>query len=252
MPRSQAERGECPPPSATVISARDAPGATAASAGVPWLRARGWFGSGARSSRARGAATNLARCSICTKTVRTTRRSWSTRFLGIYVLGLVPALLISGSLSDRHGRRPLMLVGVAAAVLGSALLAFGPYGAIFLALGRLFSGSTVGIAMAVGSSWLRVTAAVRPGRRQGVRGAPVGAGVHARVHGRRSRRRADRAVGTDPRGAAVPDPHRRDRAVRVRGADDAGNPPDRRRARTVVAGVAYSERGAPGDSRGWS
>ena len=76
-------------------------------------------------------------------------------FLGVYVLGLAPALLISGSLSDRHGRRPVMLAGVAAAVTGSTLLALGPYGAEFLALGRLFSGFTVGIAMAVGSSWLK-------------------------------------------------------------------------------------------------
>jgi MFS family permease len=76
-------------------------------------------------------------------------------FLGVYVLGLVPALLISGSLSDRHGRRRVMLVGIAAAVAGSVLLAFGPYGPVFLAAGRLFSGFTVGIAMAVGSSWLK-------------------------------------------------------------------------------------------------
>jgi MFS family permease len=76
-------------------------------------------------------------------------------FLGVYVLGLAPALLISGSLSDRHGRRPVMLAGVGAAVIGSTLLAFGPYGAFFLAAGRLFSGFTVGIAMAVGSSWLK-------------------------------------------------------------------------------------------------
>ncbi|HEY6496224.1 MAG TPA: MFS transporter [Trebonia sp.] len=76
-------------------------------------------------------------------------------FLGVYVLGLAPALLISGSLSDRHGRRPLMLAAVAAAVAGSALLALGPDGAVFLAVGRLFSGFSVGIAMAVGSSWLK-------------------------------------------------------------------------------------------------
>jgi MFS family permease len=76
-------------------------------------------------------------------------------FLGVYVLGLAPALLISGSLSDRHGRRPVMLAGVAAAVIGSALLAFGPLGPVFLALGRLLSGVAVGIAMAVGSSWLK-------------------------------------------------------------------------------------------------
>ncbi len=76
-------------------------------------------------------------------------------FLGVYVLGLAPALLISGSLSDRHGRRPVMLAGVAAAMIGSALLALGPLGPEFLAAGRLFSGFTVGIAMAVGNSWIK-------------------------------------------------------------------------------------------------
>lgn len=76
-------------------------------------------------------------------------------FLGVYVLGLAPALLVAGSISDRHGRRPLMLVGVATAVIGSGLLAFGPFGPAFLAAGRLFSGFTVGIAMAVGNSWVK-------------------------------------------------------------------------------------------------
>ncbi|WP_166153000.1 MFS transporter [Occultella kanbiaonis] len=76
-------------------------------------------------------------------------------FLGVYVLGLAPALLIAGSLSDRHGRRPVMLVGILAAIVGSALLAFEPVGAEFLVVGRLFSGVAVGIAMAVGNSWVK-------------------------------------------------------------------------------------------------
>ncbi|ROP64053.1 MFS transporter [Curtobacterium sp. PhB115] len=76
-------------------------------------------------------------------------------FLGVYVLGLAPALLVAGSLSDRHGRRPLMLAGIVSAVIGSGLLALGPFGPVFLAVGRLFSGVTVGIAMAVGNSWVK-------------------------------------------------------------------------------------------------
>lgn len=76
-------------------------------------------------------------------------------FLGVYVLGLAPALLIAGSLSDRHGRRPLMLVGVLAALIGSVLLALGPTSAVFLAVGRLFSGISVGVAMAVGNAWIK-------------------------------------------------------------------------------------------------
>jgi MFS family permease len=78
-----------------------------------------------------------------------------TVLLGVYVLGLAPALLVAGSLSDRHGRRPLMLVGIGTAVVGSGLLALGPLGAGFLMAGRLFSGFTVGIAMAVGNSWVK-------------------------------------------------------------------------------------------------
>jgi hypothetical protein len=76
-------------------------------------------------------------------------------FLGVYVLGLAPALLIAGSLSDRHGRQPVLLAGLVTAVTGSALLAFGPLGPGFLAAGRLFSGFAVGIAMAAGGSWIK-------------------------------------------------------------------------------------------------
>ncbi len=75
--------------------------------------------------------------------------------LGVYVLGLAPALLVAGPLSDRHGRKPLMLAGVGTAVLGSALLALGHFGPGFIAAGRLFSGFTIGIAMAVGNSWIK-------------------------------------------------------------------------------------------------
>lgn len=76
-------------------------------------------------------------------------------FLGIYVLGLAPSLLISGSLSDRHGRRAVMVVGVAVSIAASACLACGSLGPGPIYAGRLLSGVTVGIAMAVGTSWLK-------------------------------------------------------------------------------------------------
>lgn len=76
-------------------------------------------------------------------------------FLGVYVFGLGPALLVAGSLSDRYGRRPVMAVGVLCALVGSALLALGGLGPAFLVAGRLFSGFTVGVATSVGTSWLK-------------------------------------------------------------------------------------------------
>ncbi|MCG7595460.1 MFS transporter [Mycobacterium sp. PSTR-4-N] len=72
-----------------------------------------------------------------------------------YVLGIVPALLIGGPLSDRFGRRPLMLPAPLLAAGGSLILAAGADSAVVLAVGRVFSGLALGLAMAVGGSWLK-------------------------------------------------------------------------------------------------
>lgn len=71
-----------------------------------------------------------------------------------YVLGIVPALLIGGPLSDRYGRRPLMLPAPMFAGLGSLLLALGPHSLALLSVGRVASGVALGLSMAVGGSWL--------------------------------------------------------------------------------------------------
>jgi MFS family permease len=77
-------------------------------------------------------------------------------FLGAYVLGLIPGLLVASALSDRYGRRPLLLSGMASSIAGSAVLAFGPTaGASAIIAGRMLSGLAIGIAMAVGTSWVK-------------------------------------------------------------------------------------------------
>lgn len=76
-------------------------------------------------------------------------------FLGAYVLGLIPGLLVASALSDHLGRRPVMVGGLVASLLGSVVLAVGDvagFGVIFA--GRALSGVAVGIAMAVGTSWV--------------------------------------------------------------------------------------------------
>ncbi|WP_348788512.1 MFS transporter [Leifsonia sp. NPDC080035] len=82
-------------------------------------------------------------------------------FLGVYVLGLAPALLVAGALSDRHGRRPVLTAGVVTALLASASLALGALGPVPIYAGRLLSGITVGIAMAVGTSWMKEVSSPR-------------------------------------------------------------------------------------------
>ncbi|GAA2669676.1 MULTISPECIES: MFS transporter [Actinosynnema] len=84
-------------------------------------------------------------------------------FLGGYVVGLVPGLLVAAALSDRRGRRPVLAGGVWTSLLGSLLLAAGPvlgYAGIFA--GRALSGVAVGVAMAVGTAWVSELAAADP------------------------------------------------------------------------------------------
>jgi len=111
--------------------------------------------------------------------------------LGVYVLGLAPALLVSGAVSDRCGRRPVMVAGLLAAVCGSAVLACGPLGVAALFAGRLLSGVTVGVAMAVGTSWVKELsqppfdpgADVASGARRSSTAFTLGSGLGALVAG---------------------------------------------------------------------
>jgi MFS family permease len=76
-------------------------------------------------------------------------------FLALYIVGLVPGFLLAGPLSDRHGRRRLMVLGLALGVAGSLVLAFGASGVAAMCAGRLVSGVSVAIAMVVGTSWVK-------------------------------------------------------------------------------------------------
>ncbi|MGP9759577.1 MFS transporter [Corynebacterium sp. AOP12-C2-36] len=82
--------------------------------------------------------------------------AWQVNLLlGMYVFGLIPGLLVAAALSDRYGRRRVMLVGLAAAALGSVILACGMTSFTVLCIGRLFAGVGVGVGMSVGSSWIK-------------------------------------------------------------------------------------------------
>lgn len=75
--------------------------------------------------------------------------------LGMYVGGLIPGLLAAAAMSDQHGRKPVMIGGLAAAMAGSVLLGSG-FGAFWLlCVGRVLAGLGVGVAMSVATSWIK-------------------------------------------------------------------------------------------------
>ena len=82
--------------------------------------------------------------------------------LGAYVIGLIPGLLLSGGLSNRFGRKPIMLVGTVLSLVASVMLALGEFGVAWLAAGRFVTGTAVAVAMAVGSTWVKELADADP------------------------------------------------------------------------------------------
>lgn len=73
----------------------------------------------------------------------------------VYVLGIMVTLLLVGPLSDRFGRRAVVLPMVAASAAGSVVMIFGREWFELLLLGRLLLGIASGGALGVGSAWLQ-------------------------------------------------------------------------------------------------
>jgi len=79
---------------------------------------------------------------------------------GLYALGLIPGLVVCGSLSDRFGRRRVMLPALAASVLASVLLIAGGSTVGLLFVGRLVAGVASGAAFSSGAAWIKELSAV--------------------------------------------------------------------------------------------
>jgi MFS family permease len=79
----------------------------------------------------------------------------------LYAVGLVPGLLVGGSLSDRIGRRRVMLFALVISMIGSAVLITGAHGTGLLCAGRLVVGLGSGSAFSAGAAW-PATPASRP------------------------------------------------------------------------------------------
>lgn len=87
--------------------------------------------------------------------------------VGAYALGLIPALLVLGPVSDRAGRAPILRAAALVSLAASAVLMLGDLWALYA--GRLLAGLASGAAFAAGSAWVEELsappwdAAPRPG-----------------------------------------------------------------------------------------
>ncbi len=103
-----------------------------------------------------------------------------------YVLGIIPALFLGGPLSDRYGRRAVMLPAPFISMAGSLVLALGSQHFALLFTGRVLSGIALGLAMAAGSSWVKELSAPpfdRVGARRGAMSLTAGFALGAAVAG---------------------------------------------------------------------
>lgn len=86
---------------------------------------------------------------------------------GLYALGLLPSLMLGGGISDRRGRRPVVLSGLVLAGAGNLVMLIWPTLA-GVVLGRLVVGLGVGMVASAGTAWAADQDAAKGAARAGV------------------------------------------------------------------------------------
>lgn len=75
--------------------------------------------------------------------------------LASYAAGIAISLLISGPISDRFGRKVVMLPAPIVGVVASLLIALGETNEPLIFTGRVLAGISIGMAMTAGGSWIK-------------------------------------------------------------------------------------------------
>jgi len=86
-----------------------------------------------------------------------------TALFGAYALGLIPALLVFGPVSDRIGRRAVMRPVLVLSAVATVVLIVADDRLWLLLVGRLVAGVASGAAFAPGTAWIKELSADRPG-----------------------------------------------------------------------------------------
>jgi MFS family permease len=104
--------------------------------------------------------------------------STADALFGVYALGLIPALLLVGPISDQRGRRRIVRGAGVLSVVASLALIAGAHSLAMLYLGRFLAGVCSGAAFAAGTAWIKELSVApydpRAGEQAGARRAAIG------------------------------------------------------------------------------
>ena len=135
---------------------------------------KAWWGAGAAVAAVGWGAQQFAPLLLMYRAELGVSAATVQAVFAVYIVGLIPGLLFGGPVSDRYGRRPVVLAALAASVAASALLLVGGHGVAWLFAGRLVAGFASGAGFSAGAAWVReLSAGAVDGAERGPRRATV-------------------------------------------------------------------------------
>jgi hypothetical protein len=121
----------------------------------PLVTSRAWLGAGLALAAVGWGANQFAPLIVMYQDGLGLTAAVADAMFGLYALGLVPALLAGGRLSDRVGRRAVVMPALLVSFLATCLLMAGGHQVLLLCAGRLLAGAASGLAFGTGAAWIK-------------------------------------------------------------------------------------------------
>jgi hypothetical protein len=121
----------------------------------PVVASRAWLGAGLALAAVGWGANQFAPLIVMYQDRLGLTAAVADAMFGLYALGLVPALLAGGRLSDRVGRRAVVMPALLVSFLATCLLMAAGHQVLLLCAGRLLAGAASGLAFGTGAAWIK-------------------------------------------------------------------------------------------------
>lgn len=122
---------------------------------APGIKAGAWIGAAAALAAAGWAANQFVPMIVAYRSLSGLSAAESSAIYGLYALGLVPTLVVGGRVSDRVGRRVVLLPALLITSAASVVLMPGGETTAWLFVGRLLTGIGSGLVFSTGVAWVR-------------------------------------------------------------------------------------------------